>query len=63
MENEQGGTDIVKKRVLSEIPFLNSLLIKTPGMLKLDSLLTQANAKYPIGFFILLALFLALIGY
>jgi tight adherence protein B len=63
MENEQGGTDIVKKRVLSEIPFLNSLLIKTPGMLKLDSLLTQANAKYPIGFFILLALFLALIGF
>jgi tight adherence protein B len=63
MEDEQGGTDIVKKKVLSEIPFLNSLLIKTPGMLKFDSLLTQANAKYPIGFYILLALFLALTGF
>jgi tight adherence protein B len=62
-EDEQGGTDIVKKTVLSEIPFLNRLLIKTPGMLKLDSLLTQANAKYPIGFFILLALLLALLGF
>ena len=42
MEDEQGGIDIVKKRrVLSDIPFLNSLLIKTPGMLKFDSLLTQ----------------------
>jgi tight adherence protein B len=62
-EDEQGGTDIVKKRVLSEIPFLNSLLIKMPGMLKFDNLITQANAKYPIGFFILLALFLALLGF
>jgi tight adherence protein B len=63
VEDEQGGTEIVKKTVLSEIPFLNRLLIKTPGMLKFDSLLTQANAKYPIGFYILLALFLALTGF
>jgi tight adherence protein B len=63
IEDEQGRTDIVKKRVLSEVPFFNSLLIKTPGMLKFDNLLTQANAKYPIGFYILLALFLALAGF
>lgn len=62
IEDEQGGTDILRKRVLSEIPFLNRLLIKTPGMLKFDNLISQANAKYPIGFFILLALFLASIG-
>jgi tight adherence protein B len=62
-ESEQVGTDIMRKRVLSEIPFLNRLLIKTPGMLKFDSLISQANAKYPIGFFILFALFLALLGF
>jgi tight adherence protein B len=57
------GTDILRKRVLSEIPFLNRLLLKTPGILKLDKLISQANAKYPIGFFILLALFLSVIGF
>ena len=62
-EDEQAGTDIIRKRVLSEIPFLNHLLLKTPGMLKLDRLISQANAKYPIGFFILFALFLALLGF
>jgi tight adherence protein B len=62
-EDEQAGTDIIRKRVLSEIPFLNNLLLKTPGMLKFDGLISQANAKYPIGFFILFALFLALLGF
>ena len=62
-EDTQVGTDIMRKRVLSEIPFLNNLLLKTPGMLKLDDLISQANAKYPIGFFILFALFLALLGF
>jgi len=32
-------------------------------MLKLDNLISQANAKYPIGFFILFALFLAFLGF
>ena len=62
-ERGQDGADIMRQRVLSEIPFLNRLLIKTPGMLKFDSLISQANAKYPIGFFILLALFLAFLGF
>lgn len=63
MQHEQSGTDIMKQRVLSEIPLLNRLLIKTPGMLKFDTLISQANAKYPIGFFILLALLLAFLGF
>jgi tight adherence protein B len=63
MQDDGAGTDIMRKRVLSEIPFLNRLLLKTPGILKLDNLISQANAKYPIGFFILLALFLAVLGF
>jgi tight adherence protein B len=62
-QSEQSGDDIMKKRILSEIPFLNRLLIKTPGILKLDNLISQANAKYPIGFFLILALFLAILGF
>ncbi len=62
-EDNQAGTDILRKRVLSEIPFLNRLLLKTPGILKLDNLISQANVTYPIGFFILLALFLAVLGF
>jgi tight adherence protein B len=62
-QNDGAGTDILRKRILSEIPFLNRLLLKTPGILKLDNLISQANAKYPIGFFILLALFLSVVGF
>ena len=39
VEKGIGGSDILRKRVLSEIPFLNSLLLKTPGVLKLDNLI------------------------
>jgi tight adherence protein B len=62
IEDEQIDTGILKKRVLSEIPFLNRLLIRTPGILKLDKLISQANAKYPIGFYILLTFVFALCG-
>jgi tight adherence protein B len=62
-QGDGAGTDILRKRILSEIPFLNRVLLKTPGILKLDNLISQANAKYPIGFFILLALFLAVLGF
>ncbi len=63
LENEQNDTTITKQRVLSGIPFLNRLLTNTPGILRLDKLISQANAKLPIGFFILLALVLALLGF
>ena len=46
IEDKQIDTEILKKRVFSEILFLNRLLLKTPGMLKLDQLISQANAKY-----------------
>jgi tight adherence protein B len=62
-DGEEEGTDILKKRIYSEIPFLNSMLQNTPGVAKLDQLVIQANAKYPMGFYILLSLFLAAGGY
>jgi tight adherence protein B len=62
-QEDGGGTEILRKRVLSEIPFLNRLLFKIPGVIKVDNLIIQANAKYPSGFFILLTLLLATVGF
>jgi tight adherence protein B len=56
------GSEILKKRVYSDIPFLNSLLSGLPGLKSLDRLVVQANAKYPVGFYVLLGLFLAVVG-
>jgi tight adherence protein B len=63
VEEGMEGSDILRKRVLSEIPFLNSLLLKTPGVLKLDNLIIKANAKFPMGFYILFALLMAALGF
>jgi tight adherence protein B len=62
VEGGSAGTEILKKRVLSDIPFLNSLLGIFPGLSSLDRLIVQANAKYPMGLFLLLGLFLAVMG-
>ena len=61
---EQGEEEIqiVKRKVLSEIPWLNRWLLNLPGIRKIDRLLKQANIRYPLGFFILLSLFLAFTG-
>ena len=63
IENEGPETDIVKKRILSDIPWFNSILSHTPFFLRLDRLITQANAKSRTGFYILLMLVLGTIGF
>ena len=55
--------DITRKRVLSKVPLLNTILLHTPGVRPLDRLLQQANVQSPLGVFILLAAVLALTGY
>ena len=62
VEGQGDGAEILKKRVFSEIPFLNSLLGNFPGLNSLDRLVVQANANYPMGFYLLLGLFLAVVG-
>jgi tight adherence protein B len=57
------GADILKKRVYSEIPILNAILSKVPALRSFEKLLVQANANYPAGFYLLLCLFLGLIGF
>lgn len=63
VEDDSGTGNIVKNRVMSEVPFLNQFILNTPGILRLDQLVLQANAGYPVGFYILLALLLGVLGY
>jgi tight adherence protein B len=62
-ENNGPDTDIVKKRILSDIPWFNSILSHTPFFLRLDRLIAQANARSRTGFYILLMLVLGAAGF
>jgi tight adherence protein B len=51
------GVDIVKKRTLSEIPWLNRLLLdlRVPTVSRMERLLEQADVRQPLGFYFLLS--------
>jgi tight adherence protein B len=51
------GVDIVKKRTLSEIPWLNQALLnlRVPTVSRMERLLEQADVRQPLGFFFLLS--------
>jgi len=63
VESESESQDIIKQKILSDVPYLNQILTALPGVDRLDLLMRQANAKYTLGFFILLTLALGLTGY
>jgi tight adherence protein B len=48
--------ELMRKRVLSGIPLLNQILLRITMIERLDRLKYQADARYPSGFFILLAI-------
>jgi tight adherence protein B len=62
-ESEEPDRDIIKKKILSDVPFLNQVLTALPGVDRLDLLMLQANVKYTMGFFLLLSAALGLSGY
>lgn len=62
-ENPANGADILRKRVLSEIPFVNRLLHRFAVVRSLDRLVVQANAPYTLGFYVLLFALLVALGY
>ncbi|MDL1983402.1 MAG: type II secretion system F family protein [Deltaproteobacteria bacterium] len=62
-KNKAGLPDILQKKLLSDVPLLNKILLRIPGPQRLNRLLQQANAQYRLGVFILLAIFLALTGF
>ena len=54
--------DIERKRVLSDVPFLNNVLLKATSLQHLRLLLEQADSPYPLGVFLLLSILMGLIG-
>ena len=62
-KNNDGLPDILQKKLLSDVPFLNKILLRIPGPKQLDRLLQQANVQYRLGVFILLTIILALTGF
>ena len=63
--SEQHGNqsiDIMRNRVLSQIPWLNAVLLNTPGIPFVAHLLEQADCRYPVGMFLSLSVLLALAG-
>jgi len=59
---EDEPIDIVRKKVLSKIPWLNRLLLGFRWSDRLNLLLRQADAKRPLGVFVLLSVVLAFAG-
>lgn len=62
-EVSRATPDIMRRRPLSEIPWLHEILSHIPGVPWLDQTLAKANIRRPVGFFILLSLVLAVTGY
>ena len=61
-QNGDQSIDIVRKRLLSEIPWLNAILLNTPGIPNVARLLEQADCRYPVGIFLSLSVLFALAG-
>lgn len=51
--------DIIRKRILSEVPWLNRILLRITRIQQLDKLLEQSNTRMPLGFFLSLSILLA----
>jgi tight adherence protein B len=62
-DNPSDGADILRKRLLSEIPFVNRLLQRISVVRRLDHLVIQANAPYTLGFYMILIGLLASLGF
>ena len=61
---EEGkAPDLERKRILSDVPLLNTILLRVTMVDRIDNLRYQANAKYPTGFFILLSLLFFALGF
>ena len=59
---EYDNVDIVRKRMLSEVPWLNKKLVKLKWSGSAGLLLEQAGTRHTLGFFILVSALLAFLG-
>lgn len=59
----QKTTDITRKRALSSIPWVHTMLMRIPHLSRIDNLLIQSDIKYPTSVFLLTSLLLAVVGF
>ncbi|MEJ2154340.1 MAG: type II secretion system F family protein [Desulfobacteraceae bacterium] len=55
--------DIVRRRLLSKIPWIHQLLSHLPGMRRLDRLVLQADAGHPLDFYLFCSLGAVAVGF
>ncbi len=63
VQGSNAAIDIEKKKILSQVSWLNRFLLNTKGIQKIERILEQADTIYPMGFFVLLSLLLCTVGY
>jgi tight adherence protein B len=57
------AVDILKKKILSELPWLNDMLLKASSLPRLERILSQAGTSRPLGFFVILSVLLFFSGF
>jgi tight adherence protein B len=62
-ENQTEDITIIRKQLLSEVPWFNRLLLRIRWSDKVNRLLEQSGTRYLAGFYILLTLLLAAFGF
>jgi len=60
---ENKDINIMRKSSLSDVPWLNRVLLRIPSMHKIYRLMKQADIRYPLGFFVLLSILLTFGGF
>lgn len=60
--DETDSVDIQRKRVYSQIPWLNRIIPKFPILTRMQNLLDKSGLQHPLGVFILSSLLLFLLG-
>lgn len=53
LQQNDGSLDIVRKRLLSKSPLVHRVLLRIPGLGRMDRLVLQANADHPLDFYLL----------
>ena len=62
-EYQTEDVDIIRRKLLSEIPWFNRVLMRLRWTDKINRLLEQSGTQYPLGLYILLSLVLAAVGF
>ncbi|MBI5606323.1 MAG: type II secretion system F family protein [Deltaproteobacteria bacterium] len=61
--SQEEALDIERKKILSQVPWLDRMLWRVPKIRRLERIREQAHTEYPLGFFILIAMILAVLGF